>query len=194
METFDPEKPLGQLPTRISNIYVKEAKKMLDELENNRLEVTLYDAPRKRYPGHKIRVAENHPPDWYRDIFHKNELNYRRDRTTRALERIMMRNDPPFQEDNTSSAVPCRFKYVSDMRRIIHRRLTKKWEPVYNQMEFCYPVKEAVDYFNIPTEKHCVERPERFRTFYSDDMEEFNSLNQENYHSLNKDFILKGNS
>lgn len=66
---------------------IKEAAAiMLDELDYRFLEVMLVDAPRPAFQGHKIRVAINQNPPWYRDIF---EFRYiKRKRVMRHLRRI----------------------------------------------------------------------------------------------------------
>jgi hypothetical protein len=44
------------------------AGRALQELDENRLVVTLVPAPDPHFDGHKIRVAENRNPGWYRDF------------------------------------------------------------------------------------------------------------------------------
>lgn len=85
----------------------KMAKEMADELENNRLEVTLAETePEKtKHPGHKLRVVVSTNPDWYRKLcaryvstrkrgWRKNRTAIKREATLRALRRIEAGKEP----------------------------------------------------------------------------------------------------
>ena len=48
-------------------------KRMLMQLQLEKLEVMLMPAPEQRYPGHMVRTARNRNPYWYRKLCNMNE-------------------------------------------------------------------------------------------------------------------------
>lgn len=48
----------------------------LHELATHSLRVSLVAAPRPTHAGHKIRVADDTNPDWYRVLVHRRPLSH----------------------------------------------------------------------------------------------------------------------
>lgn len=60
---------------------------MLKQLQREKLKVILVDAPRKMFEGHKIRVATNSNPEWYRELY-RNNKHLKRDRVIYNLTQL----------------------------------------------------------------------------------------------------------
>ena len=58
---------MKQLPINIAKAFAMVATDMHTDLQTCRLEVVLVDAPEQKFIGHKIRVASNSNPWWYRE-------------------------------------------------------------------------------------------------------------------------------
>ncbi|MFH0752425.1 MAG: hypothetical protein V1914_02390 [archaeon] len=93
--TWNPDKPLKELPEHIRQLFTEDARHLLNELNSN--------------------------PPWYR-ILHNSYSHFRRDRSLKALERIAESNDGKFVT-SISKYVP--FKYHAVYRDLILERLTQ---------------------------------------------------------------------
>lgn len=191
MSEFDPEKPLDQLPNKISNIYVAEAKELWEELKNNKLEVELAPADPQKFSNHKIRVVVNSNPQWYSELYDEYDYLERRN-SLKSLNRLMTRDDPPFREDNTNSPIPYHFCYVSKYREFIHNRLKEGWGPEGNKTDCVSPNEEVRNFFDPQIKNLNFELLpyDSFNNFYSDDYEKFNRENQRKYISLNESHLI----
>lgn len=82
---------------RIANALQREvAAVLLEDMDENRLNVILVDAPRQRHPCHKIRVATDHNPVWYSEIagrrgYHVRQKNRSYGSLRRKVERALNR-------------------------------------------------------------------------------------------------------
>ena len=74
---------------------------MLTQLNRERLKVQLFDAPYKKFDGHKIRVAISSNPDWYRKLY-KDYPYLKRDRVVTALTKLIIN---PCRENRLESAL-----------------------------------------------------------------------------------------
>ena len=82
------EKVFGrELSPFILSRVLSEVNKLHTDLMKNYLQVTLVPAPYPMHHGHKIRMAVNRNPKWYRDIY--GDLEVKRDRIVSSLERII---------------------------------------------------------------------------------------------------------
>lgn len=81
---------------------------MLYELQNQKLEIVLVDAPKPKHIGHKIRIVQTENPEWYR-YYYANFPNVRRDRTLIRLEKMID------QKIDKSSDHDSALIYISEM-------------------------------------------------------------------------------
>ena len=102
------------LPEEIKPHYIGEAEYLLNDLETNRLRVILVPAPQPMHQMHMIRVVESYNPEWYSSLYWSID-HFRRDRSLRALNRIIKQNDKPFRVQP--------YKYDMIYRELIHERL-----------------------------------------------------------------------
>lgn len=119
---FEADLALSSYPPEIRGPFSYEGQLLLKELEKNQLKVVLVRAPRPKYIGHKIRLAIEHNPKWYSQLYIEHP-HFRRDRSLKALERIASQKDRPFREDG-KSAVHYKYHYDSIYRQLIFERLT----------------------------------------------------------------------
>lgn len=125
---WDPRKPIKDLDSeQIQDIFSEHAGKLYQDLRKNKLEVVLADPPEPRFEGHKIRQVENENPQWYKDLFHSIP-NFNRNRSERALDRIVEKEDKAFEISTDSSVVPYRYKFDTIYRDFIFKRLVKGFE------------------------------------------------------------------
>ncbi len=111
---YNPRQKLEHLPPYIREKFVIIAELLLQELENNRLRVSLI--PNKEYEGFKrIRIVESHNPSWYKTLFHQNKY-WKRDGTKNALLRIINNRDGNYGIR--------RFKYDFIIRNLIYEILS----------------------------------------------------------------------
>lgn len=113
---WDTDNPVKDLPARIRQAFVEEAKYLHDELEQNMLTVVLIPAPEPKHVNHMIRAAVSQNPYWYRELYHSNR-HFRRDRSLRALDRIRKMQDRKF------NIAP--YKYDMMYRELIRERLVE---------------------------------------------------------------------
>lgn len=65
-----------------------EAKDLLKELKENKLEVILIPAPEQKFEGHMIRVSQNRNPDWYVRLYNSSKESLKRNWTIQSLSKI----------------------------------------------------------------------------------------------------------
>lgn len=93
---WDTTLPINYLPTEISNVFSTDAKYLLNDLHQYKLQVALFPAPKPKHECHMIRVAINKNPEWYKELYHsKNHI--RRKSCINALERISKYEDREFR-------------------------------------------------------------------------------------------------
>ena len=63
----------------------------LEDLERERLVVTLLPAPVPSWDGHMVRAVEQRNPDWYSDLCLSFGFQVKRQRVEKALERVIRR-------------------------------------------------------------------------------------------------------
>lgn len=86
---WNPDYPVSLLPEKIRKKFVERAEFLIENLNYSCLEVILVPAPVQRHEGHKIRVAINKNPEWYREIYHSwCTDHFKRHRAVEALQRI----------------------------------------------------------------------------------------------------------
>lgn len=66
---------------------------MRDELDLERLEVTLVPAPDQRHCGHMVRAVVGQNPEWYRDLLSMFPRSRRRGRDARYTDSTLNRKD-----------------------------------------------------------------------------------------------------
>jgi hypothetical protein len=71
---WDPGLPLVHYPAPVPELFSEQACLMLRELREQYLSVVLVPAPRPMHAGHKIRVADNRNPEWYRRLWHDRQV------------------------------------------------------------------------------------------------------------------------
>jgi hypothetical protein len=111
---FNPDKALKNqnLDSRIIDIFKIEANSFLEELKIRKLEVILTPAPDPHHEGHKIRTVVNENPEWYKNLYWKYYPNFRRDRTSNALKRLINLEDKNFMKS--------KYKYDAVIRELIY--------------------------------------------------------------------------
>ena len=93
------------------------------------------------YPSHKIRVVEERNPAWYSKLYYQYSY-FRRNRSLRALERIVNKDDIAF----TSSKKYAPYSYHSRYREFLYDILTRG----YNVNGYDIPANEKVcRYFGV---------------------------------------------
>ena len=118
------DRPINELPNPLRKLFLKEAHLLYQEMQSQKLEVCLIPAPNPHHEGHKIRIATNHNPEWYKEIYWSMS-NFRRDLSMRALERIINTKDKAF--------VVKPYKYDAIYREIIEKRLKEFFScPTYD--------------------------------------------------------------
>ncbi len=95
--SWDCTRPIRELPTAVSHVFQYGAKYFHGDLAENRLKVTLINAPDPHFTGHMIRQVESMNPRWYSDLYH-SVAHLKRTRSLRSLERIMFGRDLPYVE------------------------------------------------------------------------------------------------
>lgn len=133
---WDSGSALREYAPCVSERFQNVADEMRAELRNQYLDVTLVPAPDPKFTGHKIRVAVNSNPGWYRDLWHeyakvrakkgrlrKTTSSIGRSRINKALSEISEGNDRPYREE-TRGCVPYAHHYVTIIRDLIFSRLT----------------------------------------------------------------------
>jgi hypothetical protein len=65
-----------------------EAKDLLKELKENKLEVILIPAPNPQFEGHMIRVSQNRNPNWYKKLYYSSGEKLKRNWTVQSLSKI----------------------------------------------------------------------------------------------------------
>lgn len=116
--TWSPELPVHELPKILQKYFVVEARYLLADLRQNRLEVVLIPAQNPKHHSHKVRAVQNQNPDWYRDLYHSTR-HFRRGRSINALERICSLADQLPKEN------PKQYQYDVVYRQLIFERLTE---------------------------------------------------------------------
>ncbi|MBT4651061.1 hypothetical protein HOC13_00910 [Candidatus Woesearchaeota archaeon] len=141
---WDPKKKLAYWSEETQKPFRKQAEQLLSDLTHNQLRVILIPAPRPQFSGHKVRAVESVNPEWYQELyaFHKH---FRRDRSERALERIVNNQDQDFKELRNSS-LPYTFSYDQIYRDLIFDRLTQGHE---EEGYYSPPNKTICQFFNI---------------------------------------------
>lgn len=97
------------------DLVKSESKKLYQELKQNRLEVILIPAPYQTHSCHMIRAVDSQNPDWYREIFSRDE-SIKRQHSLQALKRI------------SNGDVDLRFKYHRLFLDLIMRRIEEDYD------------------------------------------------------------------
>ncbi|HLD00559.1 MAG TPA: hypothetical protein VJC39_02340 [Candidatus Nanoarchaeia archaeon] len=114
-------KSLSYLPEPIQGYFVDEANILYYDLQDNKLKIVLVPASDPHYPGHKVRAAETLNPEWYSRLY--SQIPYfQRNRSLRALERIIKKEDNAFSDKNCG-CVSYKYNYDSIYRKLILDRL-----------------------------------------------------------------------
>ena len=113
------KKSTRELPREIRKYFIEEAKFLHNDLKQNKLSVSLIDAPYPRFEGHKIRVVNSRNPEWYSSMY-QSYFHFRRDRSLRALDRLRKSEDNPFKINP--------WKYDMRFREEILERLAQGYE------------------------------------------------------------------
>jgi len=143
---WDEYQPIRLLPEAITNLFSAEAGFLYQDLSANKLRIILIPAPDPRHVGHKVRAVEVPNPEWYSKLYHAYPPHFRRDRSLRALERLILKNDQFFMDQNCG-AVEYKYNYDTIYRKFIFDRLTMG-HINYGMEES--PNSEACSYFGFP--------------------------------------------
>lgn len=127
-----PKRPIVELPRRVRKEFQDHADYLHFDLLENRLQVSLAEAPQKNFSSHKIRVVENCNPLWYRDLYERYD-HFRRDRSLKALLKIKDAKDRAYTgERRGACSHPHAFEFV--YRELILEHLLSgletKYEPI----------------------------------------------------------------
>jgi hypothetical protein len=114
------DKSVSELPDKIAKEFRSEAKGLLKELEDNKLQIGLVPAPEPKHSSHMIRVVLQSNPFWYSNLY-QDYWNFRRDRSLKALKRLAEGKDMPYSGEK--GAVQCYFRYDKIYREFILDRL-----------------------------------------------------------------------
>src|SRR3989338_7794172 len=115
---WNPEKRLSYLSEPTWGYFREDAKILLHELEENRLEVVLIPAPDPQHHGHKIRAVQNSNPSWYRTLYWEKPRIYRY-LSLPSLQRIAEGRDGNFCPSNGQ------YHLATKYRDLIYERLTQ---------------------------------------------------------------------
>ena len=141
---WNPCNPLELYPPEVQASFQREAQLLLGELQSNKLEVILIPAPEQRFSGHKIRVAVNHNPPWYSQIY-QQVPHIKRERVERCLQRLTESQDGRYRRRP--------YRYDFRFREIIFERLIDGYEdsdPLCGP--FCIEANQEIrDYFELKT-------------------------------------------
>lgn len=77
-----------ELPDYIQNSFQYMAHYLIGEMKQSKLEVILVPAPDQRHYGHKVRLAVNHNPRWWSEMYANHPTKLDRQRFMNALHRI----------------------------------------------------------------------------------------------------------
>jgi hypothetical protein len=135
---FDPPIPLQQYPDRIADPFRVHAAYLRAELDTRFLEVALIEADPIRHSGHKIRVAVNTNPLWYRRLY--DDRRIRRPFVKASLERIRNARD---LTSNARSHVGSSI-YDGELRGVIFGHLVNGIEDELNGAPVFHPPDPAV--------------------------------------------------
>ena len=119
---WTPEEPISKLEKEIRKQYRNHAEILYKELSSNKLEVELIPAPDPQFIEHKIRIAVNHPPYWFSELYHKYKYGINRKRSLEALNRIQNYEDKKTENN----------KYIYDA---MFRELIKEKSEKYKVLE-----------------------------------------------------------
>lgn len=89
---------------------------MYEDLKSNCLKVCLIDAPEKQHSGHKIRVAFEQNPDWYRKlclVYPSKRKSQKRKFDTAIKRAAIIR-----MLESLKSGKPVKSKYIKDLKQI----------------------------------------------------------------------------
>jgi len=141
---WDPTRPIKE-NSQLSKILSEEARFLYEDLNNNKLRTTVIPAPDSHFEEHKIRVAESHPPQWYRKIYHNYsfEAEYRSKKTGRKRKYL---NSSISRKESLKS-----LKRISEMRdkpNIFYDTLYRELI-IKNLEKYGFPEIENEDYFKI---------------------------------------------
>jgi hypothetical protein len=139
---WTPEKKLSYLPDFPRELFIKEGLFLYNELLNSRLEVRLRPAPFQTHADHKIRVAENHNPNWYSDIYYYHTRG-KRQLFEKALWRITNRLDMDL--DTRSSKH--KYAYDTSIRWIIYSRFIEGYQ--LDDSSRVFPNNQVRAFFNL---------------------------------------------
>jgi len=138
-EVFDLDRPAYTYPLEAKVLFLEEASILLETLLHNRLMVELASSTDPDRPNTKPRVIKNKNPQWYSNFYQshgryaRRKVRYkyslvRRDRTVRALKRIIDLKDKTY-------ITKTRFQIDYEIRMIIFDNLTQSF---YSEEEQIY--------------------------------------------------------
>ncbi len=70
---WNARRPLQDLPEPARTYFRNHARKLLGELQTQRLHIGLYPAPDPQHSNHRIYVVESQNPFWYSQLYHEEE-------------------------------------------------------------------------------------------------------------------------
>lgn len=116
---WTPSQPIKELPSDLCCLFREHAEWLYTDLESHKLQIGTAPIERPRFQGHRKRVVLVPNPEWYSELYWAI-AHFRRDRSLRALDRIMGLQDRPFRINP--------FWYDCVYRRLIRDRLTDGYE------------------------------------------------------------------
>lgn len=135
---WDSNQPTTDLSDCVKEKFSDEATTLLNDLVERKHKVVLIetDEGRRRY-------IETRNPNWYRRLYWSNK-HFRRDRTKKALERIIHSTDKRY---GISPSKHAPHKYSAIYRQLIFSRLTEGYES--EEWGPAEPHKEVMEFFEV---------------------------------------------
>lgn len=147
---WDSTKPIKE-NSKLAMILSEGAEILYRDLKNNKLRVILIPAPDPHFEGHKIRVVESHPPEWYREVYHEYsfEAEYRCKETGRKRKYLSSRISRKKSLDSLKRISKMRDKpniFYDTLYREIILRETEKGKFLEIETEDYFEIKEDEDF------------------------------------------------
>ena len=142
-KTWNSKNSTRELPEDIRRYFIEEAKFLHSNLKQNKLSVSLIDAPYQRFEGHKITIVNVINPESYSSMYQRY-FHFRRDRSLNALERLRKSEDNPFRINP--------YKYDMRFREEIFERLIEGYETEYSdggRILRIFPNDEVREFFGM---------------------------------------------
>jgi hypothetical protein len=86
-----------ELPEAIQESFKYMAHYLIGEMNQSELDVILVDAPDQRHYGHKIRMAVNHNPPWWSEMYMNHPIKLDRKCFLDALKKVYEGKDEDFK-------------------------------------------------------------------------------------------------